>query len=134
MILERKVLVNGSIAEIGMRVNPGLDIIHVNGKELQNLNITSKVILLNKPKNVITACSDDHNRKTVLDFLPEKYQKGFFPIGRLDFLSRGALLITNNGEICYKLSHPKFEHKKIYLVKINVVIDKKDIKKLKNIK
>ena len=59
--------------------------------------------------------------------LPEKYKKGFFPIGRLDFLSRGALLITNNGEICYKLSHPKFEHKKIYNVKINGDINKNEL-------
>ena len=117
MIRDRKILINGSIAEIGMRVNLDSDIIHVNGKELKkNLKIIPTLILLNKPKNVITTCSDDHNRKTIIDLLPERYKKGFFPIGRLDFLSRGALLVTNNGEICYKLSHPKFQHKKIYIV------------------
>ena len=119
MIRDRKILINGSIAEIGMKVNLDLDIIHVNGKELKSLKIIPELILLNKPKNVITTCSDDHNRKTIIDLLPDRFKKGFFPIGRLDFLSRGALLITNNGEICYKLSHPKFEHKKIYVVKIN---------------
>ena len=119
MIKDKKILINGSIAQIGMKVNLDCDVIHVNGRELKNLKIVPKVILLNKPKNVITTCRDVHKRKTVIDLLPEKYKKGFFPIGRLDFLSRGALLITNNGEICYKLSHPKFEHKKIYIVKIN---------------
>ena len=93
MIRDGKILVNGSIAEIGMKVNLDYDIIHVNGKELQDLKFIPKVILLNKPKNVITSCSDDFNRKTIIDFLPEKYKKGFFPIGRLDFLSRGALLL-----------------------------------------
>ena len=61
-----------------MRVNANLDIIHVNGKELKSLNIISKVILFNKPKNVITDCSYDHNIKVILDFLSEKDQKGFF--------------------------------------------------------
>ena len=128
MIRDRKILINGSIAEIGMRVNLDSDIIHVNGKELKkNLKIIPILILLNKPKNVITTCSDDHNRKTIIDLLPERYKKGFFPIGRLDFLSRGALLVTNNGEICYKLSHPKFQHKKIYIVKINGELNNNDI-------
>ena len=127
MIRDRKVLVNGSIAELGTKVNLDSDIVHVNGKELKSLKITSEVILLNKPKNVLTTCSDNHDRKIILDFLPEKYKKGFFPIGRLDFLSRGALLITNNGEICYKLSHPKFQHKKIYFVKINGELNKNEL-------
>ena len=119
LVRDGKILVNGSIAEIGMKVNLDFDKIQVNGKELKNLNFIPKVILLNKPKNVLTTCADNHNRKTVIDLLPERYKKGFFPIGRLDFLSRGALLITNNGEICYRLSHPKYEHKKIYNVKVN---------------
>ena len=119
MIRDRKILINGAIAEIGMKVNLDSDTVVINGKELKNINITPKVILLNKPKNVITSCSDSHNRKTIIDLLPHKFKNGFFPIGRLDLLSRGALLITNNGAICYKLSHPKFEHNKIYHVKIN---------------
>ena len=127
MIRDRKVLINGSIAEIGMKVNLDSDIIHVNGKELKNQKIVSEVILLNKPKNVLTTCSDNHNRKTIIDLLPVKYKKGFFPIGRLDFLSRGALLITNDGGICYQLSHPKFDHKKIYIVKINGELNKKEL-------
>ena len=127
MIRNSEIFINGAIAEIGMKVNIDSDIIHVNGEELKNLKIIPEVILLNKPKNVITTCSDNHNRKTIIDLLPEKYKKGFFPIGRLDFLSRGALLITNNGEICNKLSHPKFEHKKIYIVKINGALNKKEL-------
>ena len=129
MIRGGKVLINGSIAEVGMKVNPESDKIKVNGKELKSIQIIPQVILFNKPKNVITSCSDKHNRKTIIDFLPNEYKKGFFPIGRLDFLSRGALLITNNGEICYELSHPKFEHKKIYIVKINGKLDRNELDK-----
>jgi len=127
MIREKKILVNGSLAVIGMKVNPNKDSILINGKELENLKIPSQIILLNKPKNVLTSCSDKYNRKTVIDLLPKYYKSGFFPIGRLDFLSRGAILITNDGELCFKLSHPKFEHKKIYLVKIYGYLKKNDL-------
>ena len=127
LINDKKVLVNGQIAEIGMKVNPEVDQIEVNGKLLNKNHLKSEILLFNKPKLVITSCSDNHNRKTIFDYLPAQYQKGFFPIGRLDFLSRGALLITNDGNICYRLSHPKFKHKKTYLVKINGGITDKSI-------
>ena len=127
MIRDGKVYINGSIAKIGMKANPEFDSIKLNGEELKCFKFIPQVILLNKPKNVITACSDKHNRRTIIDLLPNKYKKGFFPIGRLDFLSRGALLITNNGPICYELSHPKFKHKKIYVVKINGELNKNQL-------
>ncbi len=129
MIRDRKILVNGTLAEIGMKVNPNHDSIYINGKELKNRNLQSQIILLNKPKNVITSCSDKHERKTVIDLLPKRYKKGFFPIGRLDFLSRGAILITNDGEICYRLTHPKFQHVKIYIVKMNGNLNENDLVK-----
>ena len=129
MIQDNSILVNGSPAKIGMKVNLDTDNILINGKELRNLNNNSELILLNKPKNVITSCSDKFNRKTIIDLLPRQYKKGYFPIGRLDFLSRGALLITNNGNICYKLSHPKFGHKKIYNVRMHGVLNENDLKK-----
>ena len=127
MIKDREIMVNGSLAKIGMKVNPNIDKIYINGKELKNLNNNSQVILLNKPRNVITSCSDKHSRKTVIDLLPKQYKHGFFPIGRLDLMSRGLLFITNNGEICYKLSHPKFNHKKIYLVKMCGDLNQNDL-------
>ena len=132
MIQDRRIIVNGELAELGMNVNPNIDRIFVNGKELRNLNTHKKVILLNKPKYVLSSCFDKHNRKTVIDLLPQKFKKGFFPIGRLDFLSRGALLITNDGEICYKLSHPKFEHKKVYIVSINGNLKNNDLETWKS--
>lgn len=127
LIRDRRIFVNGSLAVIGMKVNPEFDHIFVDGKKLESKNITPTIILINKPKNVITTCFDKHNRKTVIDLLPKQFRKGFFPIGRLDYISRGALLITNNGEICYRLSHPKFEHKKIYIVKLYGNLMKNDL-------
>ena len=123
LIRENKVLVNGLNASIGMKVNPEKDIISVDGKVIRNLNFRSRLLLINKPKFIITTCSDGHGRKTILDLLPPKNKKGFFPIGRLDYKSRGALLITNDGNLCYKLSHPKFEHKKTYIVRLDKQID-----------
>ena len=127
MIQDKAIMVNGCLAKIGMKVNPDTDRIYINGREITNLNKNSQIILLNKPKYVIPSCSDKFSRKTVIDLLPREYKKGYFPIGRLDFLSRGALLITNNGNICYKLSHPKFEHKKIYHVELYGVLKEYDI-------
>ena len=129
LINEKKVLVNGMFAHNGMKVNPSSDRIQVNGKLLEKFKFKSELILLNKPKFVITSCSDTNDRETVIDLLPQKFKKGFFPIGRLDFLSRGALLITNDGDLCYKLSHPKFEHKKTYIVKIKGSIDSESLNK-----
>ena len=132
MIRDKKIVVNGEFALIGMKVNPDFDDIYVNGKELKKLNKKRQVILLNKPKFVLSSCLDKHNRKTVIDLLPKQFKQGFFPIGRLDFLSRGALLITNDGHICYHLTHPKFEHKKIYIVRMNGELNKNDLEKWKS--
>ena len=119
MIRDKKIMLNGKFASIGMKVDPEFDNIYINGKELEKQNTLRQLILLNKPKFVLTTCLDKHNGKTVIDLLPKQFKQGFFPVGRLDFLSRCTLLITNDGDICYRLSHPKFEHKKIYTVKMN---------------
>ena len=128
LIKEKKVMVNGQVAEIGMKVNLELDCIKVNGRDVNRKNFSSKLIIINKPKYVITSCHDNYNRKTILDLLPKEYKKGFYPIGRLDFHSRGLILLTNNGRLCYELSHPKFGHKKTYIVKINGKINQNLIK------
>ena len=127
LIKEKKVIVNGQLAEIGMKVNPEIDCINVNGKKINCQNFSSKLIVINKPKYVITSCHDNYNRKTILDLLPQEYKKGFYPIGRLDYHSRGLILLTNNGRLCYELSHPKFGHKKTYIVKINGKVDQNSI-------
>ena len=68
---------------------------------------------------IICSCKDTHGRKTVLDLLPNELRKGLYPIGRLDKDSRGALLVSNSGLICLKLSHPQYKHDKSYEIWIS---------------
>ena len=115
LIKQNRVKVNDKIAKIGDIANPDSDKIYVDGTQVI-FKSKIKVILLNKPKGVITSCSDNHGRKTVIDLIPETIRKGMHPIGRLDLESRGAILLTNNGELTLKLTHPSYSHSKTYLV------------------
>lgn len=113
------------VTELGFKANSD-DKIEVNG---QVLNKEEKVVyLLNKPKNVISAVSDDRNRLTVADLIESEYR--LYPIGRLDYDSSGLLLMTNDGELTQKLTHPKFEIEKTYEVTIDKLITEKEIEKL----
>ncbi len=115
LLIENRVLLNGSVANIGESADPSKDLIQVDGKEVIYSNI-SRVIILNKPPGIISSCSDQFGRRTVLALLPDKLQYGMHPVGRLDLKSRGALLLTNNGELTLRLTHPRYEHSKTYLV------------------
>ncbi|WP_339062624.1 pseudouridine synthase [Tepidibacillus marianensis] len=114
LIIEGKVIVNEKIAmELGMKVDPSRDRILVNGKEIKI--VTKKiVVLLNKPKKVITSTEDPQGRKTVLDLIhmPER----IYPVGRLDYDTEGLLLLTNDGELANRLMHPRYELDKTYEV------------------
>ena len=87
-------------------------------------------ILLNKPKGVLTTVSDDRGRKTVLDFFRNKVTERIYPVGRLDKESTGILLLTNDGDLTRKLTHPKYNKKKIYHIFLNKELEKKDAEKL----
>lgn len=114
LISNNKVSVNGKIIDVmATRVNPEEDKIVVNGKELKTESKTV-VYLLNKPKGVVTTANDPEGRKTVLDFVPKEPR--VFPCGRLDIDTMGLVLLTNDGNLCYQLTHPKFEHKKEYFI------------------
>jgi len=112
---EGRVKINGKIAFIGDKADPEIDKISLDDSII-DLNIKHRVILLNKPKGVICSCKDTHGRKTVINILPIEIRKGLHPVGRLDQESRGAILLTNNGELTLKLTHPKYLHKKTYHV------------------
>ncbi|MBU4376197.1 MAG: rRNA pseudouridine synthase [Candidatus Omnitrophica bacterium] len=107
------VTVNGKIIrERGYAVNPDTDDIAVGGKELKSK--TKKIyILLNKPKGVITSKSDPEERETVFDLLPRALSR-LHSVGRLDKDTTGLLLLTNDGELTYRLTHPRFEVRKRY--------------------
>jgi len=128
LINEGLVKVNQTIASLGDKADPQKDDIFIKGVKL-NINFTSTVILLNKPKGVICSCKDTHGRKTILDLLPYKTAKGLHPIGRLDQDSRGAILLTNNGSLTFKLTHPKYNHKKEYLVWIKGTLENETLNK-----
>lgn len=128
LILKGKVKVNGQIVkELGVKVEAN-DTIEVEGTVLEN---TEKVyFLLNKPRGVITSVSDDKNRKTVVDLI--KTNKRIYPVGRLDYDTTGALLLTNDGELANKLMHPKNNIDKVYVAKVKGLIGKKELTLLAN--
>ncbi len=115
LIRQGRVTLNGRQAVIGEKADPLSDCILVDGKDLPK-NTTHKVFLLNKPHGVISTCKDNHKRKTILNLIPSSLRRGIHPIGRLDSDSRGAILLTNNGELTLRLTHPKYSHTKTYLV------------------
>ncbi|MBW3042274.1 pseudouridine synthase [Prochlorococcus marinus] len=115
LIKQGRVTLNGRKAIIGEKADPLSDHILVDGKDLPD-KVNYKVILLNKPPGIISSCKDNHGRETILSLIPEHLRHGIHPVGRLDSYSRGAILLTNNGELTLRLTHPKYSHTKTYLV------------------
>lgn len=119
LISQGKVKINGErIDSPGVQVDPENDLVEVNGKPVKHdLQADDIYILLNKPIETVTTAKDPQKRKTVLDLLPLKFrQKRVFPVGRLDFYSEGLLLLTTDGELCNRLTHPKWHLPKVYEV------------------
>lgn len=114
LIVQGHVTVNGAVVrELGTVINPESDIVTVSGKTVAPAK-KRVVYLLNKPKGVVTTAHDPEGRKTVLDFVPKVPR--VFPCGRLDYETMGLVILTNDGNLCYQLTHPKFEHQKEYVV------------------
>ena len=110
-----RVTVNGRPAALGDRADAEKDRILVDGKELPSTG--EKVyIMLNKPKGYVTTSEDPQNRKTVMDLVRGACPERIYPVGRLDRNTTGVLLLTNDGELASKLTHPQFMKKKIYHV------------------
>lgn len=131
LILEGRVQVNGkTVRELGVKVNPDVDEVRVDG-EICRLKKKPIYILLNKPKGVLTTVKDPFGRPTIMDLL-KGVKDRVFPVGRLDKDTEGLLIITNDGELSYKLTHPKYEIEKTYIAKVLGVPDERDIKKLKH--
>ena len=112
---EGRVRVNGDLAQLGDRADPACDRISVDGQPL-SLPRTTLTLLLNKPPGVLSTCHDTHGRPTVLDLLPPELRRGLHPVGRLDADSRGALLLSNDGDLTLRLTHPRYGHRKTYQV------------------
>lgn len=128
-ILRGAVLVNGQPAELGQKVDPETDEIVYKGRAVKPGFKRYVYIMLNKPRGYVTTASDEKGRPTVLD-LCEGVDTRVYPIGRLDMDSDGLLLLTNDGDLANKLTHPKHEIPKIYLVEVEGKVDRQTVKRL----
>ena len=127
-ILQGKVKVNGKVVtELGTKVIPSKDIVEFEGKNIkaQEKNV---YILLNKPIGYVTTTKDQFGRDDVLDLV--KVKERIVPVGRLDMYTSGALILTNDGDFVYKVTHPKHEINKTYTVTLKGIITKEEVQQL----
>lgn len=128
LIRHGKVLVNGKvITELGTKVETN-DIISIDGVII-NKDVKHEYYLLNKPRQVISSVTDKEGRITVTDLINTDAR--IYPVGRLDYDTTGLIILTNDGDFANMLMHPSYEVEKTYVAKLNKILDKDDINKLK---
>jgi 23S rRNA pseudouridine2605 synthase len=131
-IADGRVSVNGKkVYELGVKIDPNLDKVIVDGKPLKVSNFEKLYLAFNKPKGVLTTMEDPLGRPTVAQFL-DHVPARVFPVGRLDWDSEGLILMTNDGDFANKVMHPKSEITKTYLVKLDGHPEARHIQKLMN--
>ena len=129
-ITDGRVKVNGKIeTELGTKINPEIDKVYFDGKLVEK-NDEKVYILLNKPIGYVTTVKDQFNRKTVMDLV--NINQKVVPVGRLDMYTSGALILTNDGDFVYKITHPKHEVEKTYNVTIKGDILKDELNLLRD--
>lgn len=128
-ITEGRVKVNGVTVELGAKVNPEKDKVEFDDKEVRATKKEYTYILLNKPIGVVTTAEDQFERETVLDLV--KVKTRVVPVGRLDMYTSGALILTDDGDFIYKVTHPKHEINKTYTVTLIGTVTDDDIEKLR---
>ena len=128
-IEQGKVKVNGNIATLGTKIDPEKDKVEFEEKEINNIE-ENIYILLNKPIGYVTTVNDQFGRDKVLDLI--KVKQRIVPVGRLDMYTSGALLLSNDGEFIYKITHPKHEIDKTYTVTVKGIITDQEVEKLRN--
>jgi 23S rRNA pseudouridine2605 synthase len=129
MIEQGRIVVNGKAAVPGMKINPFRDEIFLNGKAVTRKDSLTYIIL-NKPKGVISTVEDTHHRETVTDMV--KTDVRLYPVGRLDQDSEGLVLLTNDGELTFRLTHPKYHIPKIYEVSVLGQVKEGKLQELRN--
>ena len=130
LILEGRVKVNGRVCDVGTDIDEFTDNVTVDGKKVQ-IKKKFEYYIMNKPKGYITSVKDDKGRKTVMDLLPKNIGR-VFPVGRLDYDTEGLLILTSDGELANKLTHPRNEVKKTYLVKTEGPISEEQVNIIRN--
>lgn len=113
-IMDGRILVNGKVAELGDRIDPTKDKVTFDGKDVLVSDAELEYWVLNKPVGVVSTADDEQGRTKVTDLVKSKAR--IYPVGRLDENSEGLLLLTNDGELTNKLTHPSFEHIKSYRI------------------
>ncbi|TDJ07428.1 MAG: rRNA pseudouridine synthase [Deltaproteobacteria bacterium] len=131
LITQGRVTVNTMVADVlGTKVDPAKDVVEVDG-QLLDLNSVSKVYLvMNKPRGFVTTVSDPEGRHTVMELIKEVSER-VYPVGRLDYLSEGLLLLTNDGELANRIMHPSNQITKVYEVKVFGLVTPKILRKLR---
>lgn len=116
------------VKESGVRIDPLKDIVKINGQKIKHTKFV--YYLLNKPKGIISTSSDEFERENVVDMVPNTFR--VYPVGRLDKDTHGLILLTNDGELTHKLTHPRFHVSKKYRLEIKGNVSDEKIKKLEN--
>ncbi|WP_010622210.1 pseudouridine synthase [Paucilactobacillus suebicus] len=129
LIVAGHVKVNGNvITELGVKVSNN-DNVSVDDVPLSRQRL--EYYLLNKPRGVVSTAHDDKGRKTVVDILVDDVDTRIYPVGRLDYDTTGLLLLTNDGDLANKLTHPKYEVDKTYVAKVQGIVTNDDLKQLR---
>lgn len=130
MVAAGRVKINGETASLGSDVGEE-DEVAIDGQPLVRAEKKLEYYLMNKPKGVLSTVSDDRGRKTVMSLLPADAGR-VFPVGRLDYATEGLLLLTNDGELSYRLTSPKNEIPKTYLARIEGTMTEKDLNRIRS--
>lgn len=130
LIREGRVAVNGKVVrEPATMVEPEWDLVSVDGRKV-DWTFSPLYILMNKPKGVVTSLKDPEGRPTVRDLLKGIHRR-VFPVGRLDFNTEGALLLTNDGELAQRLLHPRYQMERIYWAKVKGILTPSSLERLR---
>ena len=128
-IIQGRVKVNNDIATLGMKINPEMDIVLFDDKKIENKE-ELVYILLNKPIGYVTTAKDQFSRDSVLDLV--KVKQRIVPVGRLDMYTSGALLLSNDGDFVYRITHPKHEIDKTYTVTVKGIVTDEEVQMLRD--
>ncbi len=131
LIRARQVTINGRVAALGDKADPDKDTVKVGGKRVELAPPEPRYLLLNKPVGVMSTVEDPEGRPTVMELVPPALRKGLFPVGRLDFMTSGLLILTNDGAFALRVSHPRYGCAKTYEVKVKGRPDENALRKLR---
>ncbi|MGH7758852.1 MAG: pseudouridine synthase [Candidatus Dormibacteria bacterium] len=130
LMAEGRVSVDGEVAPpSGRLIDPDRNQVRLDGRLLETARAPRRYLLLNKPWGVVSTARDPAGRTTVLDLVPDR--RGLFPVGRLDADSRGLMLLTDDGDLALRLTHPRYQVAKTYLVGLREPLDRDQLERLR---